>query len=208
MPRVFPSYKCSAFLTIRRGQLKCDGTRAETRFRLSAKRTGPFKSAGVSVQSTNGSRGVRISGSNAGYTMFRGSVKGTGYTHSIRQFPLHFPSRASPCAITFQLDSSNILTLPIILGSIYSSVSQPLWDRGLVNSFFIRRGPGTNKFTRKYLSNFLSSYINLTWVLIINYGIIIKRISTLMYTVWNVDKYKITFKLVINHWSNEILIAE
>jgi hypothetical protein len=25
--------------------------------------------------------------------------------HSIRQFPLHFPSRASPCAITFQLDS-------------------------------------------------------------------------------------------------------
>jgi hypothetical protein len=28
-------------------------------------------------------------------------------THSIRQFPLHFPSQASPCAITFQLDSTN-----------------------------------------------------------------------------------------------------
>jgi len=27
-------------------------------------------------------------------------------THSIRQFPLHFPSRASPCAITFQMDST------------------------------------------------------------------------------------------------------
>jgi hypothetical protein len=27
-------------------------------------------------------------------------------THSIRQIPLHFPSRASPCAITFQLDST------------------------------------------------------------------------------------------------------
>jgi len=27
-------------------------------------------------------------------------------THSIRQLPLHFPSRASPCAITFQLDST------------------------------------------------------------------------------------------------------
>ena len=27
-------------------------------------------------------------------------------THSIRQFPLHFPSRASPCAITFQLESA------------------------------------------------------------------------------------------------------
>ena len=39
---------------------------------------------GASVQSTTGSRGVRISGSNAGYTMFRGSVKGTGY-------PFHSP---------------------------------------------------------------------------------------------------------------------
>ena len=27
-------------------------------------------------------------------------------THSIRQFPLHFPSRASPCAITFHLEST------------------------------------------------------------------------------------------------------
>jgi hypothetical protein len=27
-------------------------------------------------------------------------------THSIRQFPLYLPSRASPCAITFQLDST------------------------------------------------------------------------------------------------------
>jgi len=27
-------------------------------------------------------------------------------THSIRQFPLHFPSCASPCPITFQLDST------------------------------------------------------------------------------------------------------
>jgi hypothetical protein len=59
-------------------RLKCDGTRAETRFRLSAKRTSPFKSAGASVQSTTGSRGVRISSSNTGYTMFRGSVKSTG----------------------------------------------------------------------------------------------------------------------------------
>jgi len=51
-------------------RLKCDGSRAETRFRLSAKRTSPFKSAGASVQSTTGSRGLRISGSNAGYTIF------------------------------------------------------------------------------------------------------------------------------------------
>jgi len=26
-----------------------------------------------------------------------------------------------------------------------------------------------------------------------------------MYTVWQVDKYKITCKLVISHWTNEIL---
>jgi len=74
-------------------RLKYDGTRAETRFRLSAKRTSPFKSAGSSVQSTTGSRCVRISGSNAGYTMFRNSVKGTGY-------PLHSPvspSLSIPC---------------------------------------------------------------------------------------------------------------
>ena len=46
-----------------RVRLKCDGTRAETRFGLSAKRTNPFKLAGASVQSTSGSRGVCISGS-------------------------------------------------------------------------------------------------------------------------------------------------
>jgi hypothetical protein len=87
-------------------RLKCDGTSAETRFGLSPKRTSPFKSAGASVHSTTGSRGVCISGSNAGYTMFRGSVRVLA-THSIRQFPLHFPSRASPCAIRFQTHSAS-----------------------------------------------------------------------------------------------------
>jgi len=51
---------------------------------------------------------------------------------------------------------------------------------------------------------FLSSCIKLTQVLIINYGIIMKSISALMYTVWHVDKYKIKFKLAIN-CTNEIL---
>jgi len=48
---------------------------------------------GASVQSTTGSRSVRISGSNAGHTMFRGSAKSTGY-------PLHSsvsPSLPLPC---------------------------------------------------------------------------------------------------------------
>ena len=80
------------------------------RFRLSAKRMSPFhrQGGGGSVQSTTGSRGVRISSSNAGYTMFWGSVKGTGY-------PLHLPvspsTSASPCAITFQLDSTHVAHL-------------------------------------------------------------------------------------------------
>jgi len=49
-----------------RAEMERDGTRAETRFGLPAKRTSPFIPAGVSVQSAAGSRGVRISGSNAG----------------------------------------------------------------------------------------------------------------------------------------------
>ena len=87
------------------GQLKCDGTRAETRFRLSAKRTSPFKLRGASVQSTAGSRGVRISGSNAN-TPCSEVVRRVLTIHSILQFPLHFPSRSSPCVIPFQLDST------------------------------------------------------------------------------------------------------
>jgi hypothetical protein len=87
-------------------RLKCDGTRTETRFRLSAKRTSPFKSVGASVQSTAGSRGVRISGSNAGYTMFRDSVKSTGYPLHSPVSPL-LPLPALLCAITFQLDSTH-----------------------------------------------------------------------------------------------------
>jgi len=67
-------FPCHIEIGVGRGQFKYDVRRGETRFRLSAKRTSPFKSAGASVQSTAGSRGVRISGSNAGYTMFRGSV--------------------------------------------------------------------------------------------------------------------------------------
>jgi len=62
-------------------------------------------SAGASVQSTTGSRGVGISGSNAGYTMFRGSVKSTGYPlHSPVSPSLPFPT--SQCAITYQLEST------------------------------------------------------------------------------------------------------
>jgi len=103
----------SARFLIRRGRghLKYDGTRAETRFRLPAKQTSPFKSAGVSVLSTTGSRGVGIGGSNAGYTMFRGSVKGTGYTlHS----PVS-PSLTLPCVTVCQYISTGVYKLNVII---------------------------------------------------------------------------------------------
>jgi hypothetical protein len=94
---------CGVDTQLVRLRLKCVGTRAETRFRLSAKRTSPFKWAGASVQATTGSRGGRIRGSNAGYTELRGSVKGTDY-------PLHSPVSPSfplPCVTgTFQLGST------------------------------------------------------------------------------------------------------
>ena len=45
-----------------RVKMECDGTRAETRFGLPAKRTSPFISAGVSVQSSTDFLGVRVGG--------------------------------------------------------------------------------------------------------------------------------------------------
>jgi len=65
-------------------------------------------------------------------------------THFIRQFPLHFPSRASPCAITFQLDST---TSPILPHRIQTPVIWPkypisIWhgicliSRGILSTTF------------------------------------------------------------------------
>ena len=54
-------------------------------FVFRVKRTSPFKSAaGRQFSRLLAAKVCGISGSNAGYTMFRGSVKGTGY-------PLHSP---------------------------------------------------------------------------------------------------------------------
>ena len=89
-----------------RARLKCDGTRAETKFGLSAKRTSPFKSAG-------GGQFIRLLAAEvcaSALVMLDTPCSEVVWrvlaTHSIRQFPLHFPSSASPCAITFQLDST------------------------------------------------------------------------------------------------------
>jgi len=122
----FPILPDSVFRMKRRGcsgcrlRLKCDGTRAETRFRLSAKRLSQFKSAGASVQPTTGSRGVRISGSNAGYTMFRGRVKGTGY---LLHLPVS-PSLPLPCVTVCHHVSTGLyvcLTLRRLMSYIYGA---------------------------------------------------------------------------------------
>jgi hypothetical protein len=101
--------KCVKFQTIctealGRSQLKCDGTCAETRFHLSAKRTSPFKTAGASFSRLLAAE-VCVSAVIMLDTTCSKVVWRVLATHSIRQFPLHFPSRASPCAITFQVDS-------------------------------------------------------------------------------------------------------
>jgi hypothetical protein len=65
---------------------------------------------GVSVQSTTGGRGVRISGSNAGYTTFRGSVKSTGYP---LQSPVS-PSLPLPCVTVCHHISTGVYYWPNI----------------------------------------------------------------------------------------------
>ena len=69
---------------------------------------------GASVQLTAGSRGVRIGGSDAGYTMFRGSVKGTGYT-------LHLPvSLSLPPPVRQRMPSHFDWSLPPACPSNYT----------------------------------------------------------------------------------------
>jgi len=91
--------------------LKCDGTRTETRSCLSAKQTGPFKSAGTSVQSTIGRRAVHISLHGLYCScepVFCSHVTLTGY-------PLHslvFPSLLLPC-VTVCHHISTGLYLPL-----------------------------------------------------------------------------------------------
>jgi len=78
---------------------KRDGTRAETRFGLSAKRTSPFKSAaGDQFSRLLAAEECRSADSNCIDPVPTYSARLLA-THSIRIFPLHFPSRASPCAI-------------------------------------------------------------------------------------------------------------
>jgi len=159
-------------------RLKCDGTRAETRFRLSAKRTSPFKSAGASVQSTTGSRGVRISGSNSGYTMFRGSVKGIGYAlHS----PVS-PSLPLPCVTVCHHIPNGFYTNLLL--------SMWRWQRRLdvfhqVYSYKILRSAHTVYLCKK---KWLFSYTALTdWLLITGKRSVYSAVRAESLNIWQVN---------------------
>jgi hypothetical protein len=89
-------------LKIGRPRLKCDGTCTKTRFRLSAKRTSPFKSAAASVQSILAAE-VCASALVMLDALCSEVVWRVLDTHSIHQFPLHFPSRAGKSRFWFPM---------------------------------------------------------------------------------------------------------
>ena len=83
---------------------KLDGTRAETRFALSAKRMSPFKLAGhqfsqLLAADVCASAVVMVVMLDTPCSEVECKTTGYPLTHI---FPLHFPSRAPPCAIRFQ----------------------------------------------------------------------------------------------------------
>jgi hypothetical protein len=85
---------------------------------------------GASVQSTTGSRGLRISGSNAGYTMFGGSVKSTG--HPLTSFPFTSPPVRHHVPSHFNWSLTNTyLVIPVHLSSDGTSAST---DRDVFSS--------------------------------------------------------------------------
>ena len=94
-------------------------------FVFRAKRTSPFKSAGGGRPFSRllASRGVRISGNNAGYNMFRGSVKSTGY-------PLHSPVPPSlplPCVTVCHHISTGVLSRVAIAADRLCDTLRVIW---------------------------------------------------------------------------------
>ena len=95
----------AALLAGSKGQWKCDGTRAEIDFvfrrnwRVHLNRRGRLFSRLLAAELC--SSAVVMLDTQSLEVVWRVLA-----THSIRQFPLHFSSRASPSAITFQLEST------------------------------------------------------------------------------------------------------
>jgi hypothetical protein len=91
-------------------RLKCDGIRAETRFCLWQNRWVNLNWRGRQFSQLLATKMcawvVVMLDTPCSEVVWRVLA-----THSIRQFPLCFPSHALPCAITFQLDSTWVLQL-------------------------------------------------------------------------------------------------
>jgi len=109
-------------------------------FVFHAKLTSTFKSAGASVLSTAEvcASAVVMLGTPCSEVVWRVLA-----THSIRQFPLHFPSCVSPCAITFQLDSTS---------NSSPNVSQIMWSANSINN------------SLREATNFLGRYGQSSWL--------------------------------------------
>ena len=101
--------KCIAGL---RGSFKCDITRAENIFRLSAKRTSPFKSAGGRQFSRLLAAEVCASAVVMLDTPCSEVVWRVLATHSIRQFTLHLPL---PCVTVRHYISTGLYLSPMVL---------------------------------------------------------------------------------------------
>ena len=91
---------------------------------------------GTSVQSTTGNRGGRISGSNAGYTIFGGSVKSTVY-------PLHSP--VSP-------------PLPLPCVTVCRHIST--WVHDLIGLSDLCRRWASCKTSQKFVTSFMEGMIS------------------------------------------------
>ena len=118
-------------------------------FVFRAKRRSPFKSArwGASVQSTAGTAEVcGISGNTAGYTVFRGSVKSTGYSfHS----PVS-PSLPLPCVTVCHHISTGA----------YCPYTRTHGDISQTNATEER--PGCSRELKNTVMDCLESFLNIT----------------------------------------------
>ena len=95
------------YLNVSTGQLKCDGTGAETKFRLSAKRTSTFKSARGEGDQFSRLLAAEVCASAVVMldTTCCDVVWRVLATHSIRHFPLHFPY---PCVTVYHHISTGL----------------------------------------------------------------------------------------------------
>ena len=116
----------------------------------------------ASIHSTTGSRGVRISGSNAGHTMFRGSVKWYWLPTPFASFPFTSPSvrHRVPSHFNWTLPANSVSRLQalhrlhqdVTLG-FGRDVNEIFWDvtrRWLVVSY--RRFGTTYRILSKFLA--------------------------------------------------------